>query len=475
MNSAKPASSTPGWSLDSLVLIFSIVIVAQLLTYVVPQGAFDRQPYPENPSREMVVDGSYQSLSGEAEVHLDPWYFLLAIPKGLEKAQEIIFLIFLVGGVIAVLRATGAIDAALHTAVTRLGHSPWILIAGCLLMFSLGSYTIGMGEEYVPLIPILVTMSLAMRMDAVVAMGMVWVPYGIGWACAGTNPFGVIIAQNIANLPITSGWQFRLVMMAAFLAVGFHHLYRYARRVQKDPSQSLVAHVDYSTGFEMPHDVAFTGRRIAILVAFVLAIIGFVAGVALKGWYIAELNAVFLALGLVAAVIARMSPGEASRTFIRGASEMTAAALIVGFARAIEVVLSDGQIIDTVIQSIASLLEGTGPEVAAVGMLAVQTICNIFIPSGSGQAFVTMPIMSPLATLTDVPQQTAVLAYQFGDGFTNMIVPTSALVMGTLALGRIPYTAWLRFAGPLMVKLFALAIAFLILTIHIGDAVGLNP
>ena len=152
---------------------------------------------------------------------------------------------------------------------------------------------------------------------------------------------------------------------------------------------------------------------------------------------------------------------------------MTAAALIVGFARTIEVVLSDGQIIDSIINGIASLLEGMPAEVSAVGMLAVQTLTNFFVPSGSGQAFVTMPIMSPLATLTDVPQQTAVLAYQFGDGFTNMVVPTSALVMGALALGKVPYTAWFRFVMPLLGKIFALAIVFLVASIHFGSALGL--
>ena len=467
-------SEKRGWSIDSLVLIFSIIIVAQLLTYVVPQGAFERQPYPENPSRDMVVAGSYGPVAEADQVRLWPWHFLLAIPKGLEAAQDIIFLIFLVGGVIAILRETGAIDAALHRAVDRFSHSPWLLIGGCLVMFSLGSFTIGMGEEYVPLIPILVTMSLAMRMDAIVAMGMVWVPYGIGWACAGTNPFGVIIAQNIANVPITSGWPFRLVMMAAFLVVAFHHVYRYARRVQGNPETSLVAHMDYSSGFEPPDDVSFTWRRIVILLTLVLGIVGFVVGVATYGWYIPELNAVFIAIGLIAALLAGMSAKETSTTFIRGAADMTAAALLVGFARTIQVVLDDGQVIDTIINAIAGLLEGSGPEVAALGMLAVQTICNLFIPSGSGQAFVTMPIMSPLATLTDVPQQTAVIAYQFGDGLTNMIIPTNALLMGTLALGRIPYGAWVRFIGPLLVKLFVLAIALLVFTVHFGDVVGLN-
>lgn len=463
------------WSVDSLVIIFSIIVFAQLLSYVIPQGGFERTAYEGNEARQMVVADSF-TYAGESErVILKPWYFLLAVPEGFAGGQDVIFLIFIAGGVIAILRKSGAIDAVLHKSVERLGASPWILILGCLVMFSVGSYTIGMGEEYVPLIPILVTMSLAMRMDAIVAMGMVWVPYGIGWACAGINPFGVVIAQNIAGLPITSGWAFRLFMMAAFLAVAFQHLYSYAIRVQKNPETSLVAHIDYSSGFEPPADVSLNGRRKLMLLVFAAAIALFVYGAGNYGWYIGELNALFIGIGIITAAIGRISPGDASRTFIKGASEMTAAALIVGFARTIEVVLTQGQIIDTIINSIANVLTNFGAEASAVGMLVVQTICNFFIPSGSGQAFVTMPIMSPLATLTDVPQQTAVLAFQFGDGFTNMIVPTSALVIGALALGKIPYGAWVRFVGPLLLKLFALAIIFLVVTVHLGDAFGFHP
>jgi uncharacterized ion transporter superfamily protein YfcC len=463
------------WSIDSLVIIFSIIVIAQIMTYAIPQGEFERQAYQGNESRQMVVADSFDYAAADEQVRLQPWYFLTAVPQGFAAAQDVIFLIFIAGGVIKILRKSGAIDAILHKSVEKLGASPWILIAGCLVMFGVGSYTIGMGEEYVPLIPIIVTMSLAMRMDAIVAMGMVWVPYGIGWACAGTNPFGVIIAQNIANVPITSGWAFRLVMMVAFLGVAFHHLYRYAIRVQRDPQTSLVAHIDYSEGFAPPADVALTKSRVLMLLVFAAGVVGFVYGASEYQWYIDELNAVFLGIGLVTAAIARMSAGDTSRTFIKGAAEMTAAALIVGFARTIEVVLSGGQIIDTIINSIANVLTTWGAEAASVGMLAVQTICNFFIPSGSGQAFVTMPIMSPLATLTGVPQQTAVLAYQFGDGFTNMIVPTSALVMGALALGKIPYGAWVRFVSPLLLKLFAMAIVFLIITVHLGDAFGFHP
>jgi len=462
-----------GLAIDALVLIFSFIIIAQLLSYVIPQGQFDREPYPENPDRSMVVAGTFEQVGADDEVTMAPWHFLLAITKGLADAQDIIFLIFLVGGVIEVLRRSGAIDAALHRAVAHLGHSPWILIAGCFLMFSIGSFTIGMGEEYVPLIPIIVTMSLAMRMDAVVAMGMVWVPYGIGWACAGINPFGVMIAQNIAGVPLTSGWAPKFVMMAAFLAIAFHHVYRYARKVQQDPAASYVAGIDYGSGFEAPEDINLTPARIAILTVFVLGLAGFVYGAANFHWYIAELNAVFLGIGLAAALIARLPAGETSRVFLEGCAKMAAPALIVGFARTIAIVLEDGQIIDTIVHSIAGLLDGMPADVSAIGMLVVQTICNFFIPSGSGQAFVTMPIMSPLATLTGVPQPTAVLAYQFGDGFTNMIIPTNALVMGALVLGRIPYSAWVKFVGPLLLKIFALAIVCLVLSVHVGDIVGL--
>jgi uncharacterized ion transporter superfamily protein YfcC len=462
------------WSLDSLVLIFSIVVLAQLLVYVIPQGAYERQPYPDNPNRSMVVADSYAPLAAEEQVAITPWYFLQAIPKGLSAAHDIIFLIFIAGGVIAILRRSGAIDAALHRAVKKFGGSPWMLIAGCLVLFSLGSFTIGMGEEYVPLVPILVTMSLAMRMDAIVAMGMVWIPYAIGWACAGINPFGVIIAQNIAGVPLTSGWEFRLVMLAAFLLLAFHHLYRYAIRVQNDPATSLVAHIDYSQGFELPKDIAFNPQRILIVGLFIAAIVMFVWGVSAHGWYIQELSAVFLGVGLLSAIIARIPAGETSRTFIAGCAEMTAAALLVGVARSIEVVLSDAMIIDTVVHAIAGVLTNFGAEAAAIGMLVVQTITNFFIPSGSGQAFVTMPIMSPLAAVTGVPQQTAVLAYQFGDGFTNMVIPTSALVMGALALGKIPYGAWVRFVTPLLLKIFALAIVFLVISVRFGEPLGLS-
>ena len=199
--------------------------------------------------------------------------------------------------------------------------------------------------------------------------------------------------------PSGSGKTTCLIMLAGFLLLGFHHLYRYAMKVQKDPSASYVADVDYSSGFETPDDIQLTPARIAILLVFFLGLAFFVWGASNQGWFITELNTIFFAIGLISAAIARIGPGEISRTFLEGCAKMVAPALIVGFARAIAVVLEDGQIIDSIVHGIAGLLEGMPADVSAVGMLVVQSVCNFFIPSGSGQAFVTMPIMSQNARM----------------------------------------------------------------------------
>jgi len=423
---------------------------------VLPAGEFERQG-------RQVVPGTYQLVDAEP---LPVLAFLTAIPKGLAEAQDIVFFVFIVGGVVAVVRATGAIDALIGCAIRYLGHRPSTLVAGMLTLFALGSSTIGMAEEYMPFVPILVTMCLALRMDAVVALGIVYVGAGVGYGCAALNPFTVLIAQDIAGLPLVSGQAYRWGLLLVCVAVSVDHLRRYMARLDRHPSSSLVFDVDYSDGFQMPRDVALTPRRAVVLVGFVVAVITIVYGVAVFEWYFTELTAVFVALALVTAVLGGLTPDTTAEEFGRGAAELTKTALLIGCARGIEVVLSDGRVIDTVIAGLADPLQDLPRVVAAIGMLAVQTVCNLFIPSGSGQAYVTMPIMAPLADLTALSRQTAVLAYQFGDGFTNMVVPTNALLMGMLGLARIPYQRWARFVGPLLVKLYVVAVVALVLAAY---------
>ena len=443
---------------DALVLIFALIVLAQLASYVLPAGEFERDG-------RRVVPGTWRAVDAEP---LPPLAFLTSIPAGLAAAQDIVFFVFIAGGVIGVVRATGAIDALIGAAIARLASRPAWLVAGMVGLFALGASTVGMAEEYMPFVPVLVTLCLALGLDAVVAVGIVYVGAGVGYACAALNPFTVLIAQDIAGLPLTSGQAVRWGLLVVCAAVGIHHILRYAARLRGDPAASLVADVDYSSGFDLPDDVRFTPRRMMVVGVLAAGIGLFVYGVAALGWYLDELSAVFLGIALVAAGAGGLGPDRAARAFIRGAAEMTATALLIGFARTIQVVLADAQVIDTIVNGLAASLATLPAHAAALGMLAVQTVCNLFIPSGSGQAYVTMPIMAPLADLTGVSRQTAVLAYQFGDGFTNMLVPTNALLMGMLGLGRIPYQRWVAFVVPLLVKLYLVAGAALVASVALG-------
>ena len=405
--------------------------------------------------RTRVVPGTYRTLG---ETNPLPWCTaLLSIPKGLAEAQDVIFFVFLIGGVIAILRATGSIDALIGATLRRFSATPILLIGGMSTLFALGSSTIGMAEEYLPFVPILLSMGLAMRMDAIVALGIVYVGYGVGYGCAALNPFTVLIGQSIAGLEIYSGQWLRWILWTACLAVGIHHLVRYGKRIQANPSKSLVGDVDYSS-VEPPAEIAFNWRHFVVLGSFVGGIVFFIWGVNAREWYLTEMGAIFLAIGIIAAIVGKLSPNKTAEEFCKGAGELTTTALLIGFARTIQVVLDDAQVTHTVIAGISNVLEPTGGYVAAVGMLGVQTLVNFFIPSGSGQAFVTMPIMVPLADLTGVTRQTAVLAYQMGDGFTNTIIPTNPVLMGMLFMGKIPYQRWLQFMVPLLLKFYVIGI-----------------
>ena len=443
---------------DSLVLIFGLILLAQLATYVLPAGEFEREG-------RQVIHGTYHAVEAAP---ISPLTFLTAIPVGLIDAADIIIFILVVGGVFGVLRTTGAIDALIGSAIHRLSDRPVLLVGGLVTLFAVGSSTVGMAEEYVPFVPLLVAMCLALKADAVVALGIVYVGAGVGYACAALNPFTVLIGQSIAGVELTSGQSFRWLLLAVCLVVGIHHILRYQRHVRADPARSLVRDVSYSDGFELPEDVQLTPPRMVVLAIFATGVGLFVYGVSAYEWHLPELTAVFLGIALAAAVTTRLAPNLVATAFYAGAAELTTTALIVGFARTIQVVLAEGQVIDTVINGLAFPLESLPGQLAALGMLAVQTLCNLFIPSGSGQAYVTMPIMAPIADLTGLTRQTAVLAYQFGDGFTNMVVPTNPVLMGMLVLARIPYQRWLLFVGPLLFKLYLVAIAALLFAVEMG-------
>lgn len=448
----------------TFVLLFGLMVIALILTWILPAGEF--QTETDDQGREVVMPGTF--TEHEDQEWLSPLSLFTVVPRALADAQAIIFFVFIVGGTLAVIRETGAIDAMLGRVITRFGDSPALLIFSAVFAFAAASSTLGMAEEYIPFAIILISLSVALRLDNITAIGTMVAGYGIGYGTALINPFTLLVAQDVAGLQPGSGMAFRAAISVPFLLIGFHHVWRYARGVLRTPEKSLLYGVE---GVNKPEPGAYPeldSRKITVLVVTGLTLVGLVLGIALADWYLVELGAMFFALAIVAGVISGIGTDHSAVVFGKGAAELTSTALLIGFARAIALLLEDGEVLHTVVNGLAAPLSLAGSEIAAVGMLFIQSILNFFIPSGSGQAFVTMPLMAPIGDLVGVSRQVAVLAFQFGDGFMNMIVPTNPVLMGILGLAGIPYEKWFRFIFPLILKLLAAGSIALIIAVWIG-------
>jgi uncharacterized ion transporter superfamily protein YfcC len=301
--------------------------------------------------------------------------------------------------------------------------------------------------------------------------------YGAGFGAALINPFTVLIAQDIAGLQPASGLWYRLVLFVIFVPIGIHHVWSYAKKVGRDPAASLVADVSVPAGVSIPsrEDAEAMGDQAPMTAThkLILAICGIAMALLLYGmskwhWSLDEMQGVFVALTLIIAIIARMRPDRVAAEFGVGAASLTSVALLIGVARAIQVVLDEGGVVDTMVYGISVPIQQLPGAVSAVGMFFVQSLANFFIPSGSGQAFVTMPIMAPLADLVGVSRQVAVLAFQFGDGFSNILIPTQYVLVGILAMAGVPYDRWLRFILPFMVKIAIVGSIALMVAVWIG-------
>jgi len=447
----------------TLVLLFGIMIVALVATWILPQGAF--QTAPNEAGRMLVVPGTYEVLP--ERVTLMPWALLTAVPRAMADAQAIIFFLMIVGGAIAVLRATGMIDAVLGVILRKVGHSPALLITIGVSIFAVGSSTLGASTEYIPFAALLVALCLAMGLDTMTAIGIMVVGYCIGYGVAVMNPYTVIVAQNIAGLDPVSGLAFRLALFVPFVAIGIHHVWRYATRVRAKPAASLMAGIAAEQAPVTEHP-PLSGARAVIAVLTLVALGAMVYGIPNQGWYLIELGALWLALALVAGLIGRLGLDAMAKKFTQGACDLAVVGLLVGFARSIALLLEDGRVLHTIVHGLSVPLQRVGPELAAVGMLFVQTVLNFFIPSGSGQAFATMPIMAPLADVVGLTRQVSVLAFQFGDGFSNMILPTNIVLMAILGIAGIPFDRWVRFIAPLLLKLLVAASITLVIAVMVG-------
>ena len=484
--SAPPNPAAPRVRVPHVMALLTMVVAfMSALSWVLPSGAYERTTVKVGGmTKSLVVPGSYTALEKVRSLGgmlltpegLEPTQaapvsllgFLSAIPRGLEQSADIIFFIFMMGGVFGILQSTGAITAALGRLTELFSDRVGLLVVLLGVLMGIGGSTLGMGEEFIPLVPLFLMLSKRLGYDRVFGLSIVVLTPGIGFAAATTNPFTVNIAQKIAELPLNSGWELRVVLFAVCMTLTIAHILRYGARVRADPKNSLVYGVPEPESMDFGEVPALTGRHLSILAMCLVLFAGIMVAVQTEGWWLAEMGGGFFLMGLLAAGLAGLSLQRATEAFTKGMQEMVVAALVVGFARGIVVVMTDAQILDTIVQGAASLLDGTSRHVAVQGMLLFQTGLNFFVPSGSGQAAVTMPLMAPLADLLGITRQTAVLAYQCGDGFSNMVIPTSGTLMAMLLMGGVPYERWLRFALPLVGMLLVVSGVFLGIAVAVG-------
>ena len=430
------------------VLLAALAVVAALATHLVPAGEYARV---ERDGRRLVDPGSYAAVEADPASLSD---LLLAFPRGLEATARIVFYILLIGGAFAVIAATGAIEAGIVLVLAACRQREAIVVPALMVAFALGGGTFGMAEETLPFLPALVLLARRLGYDDLTGAAIALVGAGAGFAGAFLNPFTVGVAQGIAGLPLFSGIGYRLLVWAVVTALAVAYVARHARRTRRAPERAA------GPG-EEPTSRA-TPRSLAVLVLLGLSLLALVGGALAWEWGILELGGLFLAVAIGAGLLGGLGANRTAEVFVEGVGAMAGGALVVGLARATLVLLDGARVTDTILHALVGAVAGLPGWATVSGIYAVQVAISYLVPSGSGQAALTMPILAPLGDLVGVTRQTAVLAYQLGDGFSNIFTPTCGYFMAGLALVKIPWTRWVRFLWPLQLAWLAAGLALLL-------------
>lgn len=444
-------------------LMFMITIFMAILTWVVPAGEFTRV---KQGAVTKVVAGSYHVVKSQSQ---GIWEVFEAVAKGWEQSSVMIFMVFFVGAAIQILEQTGTIRIGLSKVVKGLRGREMYAIGIVMLIMSIGGATGVFANPVVALLPIGLMLSKALGYDEVVGFGMIYLGayagFNVGWG----NVFTVGIAHTIAELPMFSGMAVRVVFHVVNLALTFGFICKYCKKIKEDPTQSLTYHPgkDLSSGVGAVADgkeqEELTWRHI---VCALIAVFGFAAiiyGSLNLKWEIRHYSVVFIMMAVSCGIIGNLGISGTATAFVKGCGTMVYAGFVIGMARAIAVVMTDGKIIDTIVYYLSLPIAQMGPVLGANMMLLANIVINFFIPSGSGQAVTVMPIMVPLADLTGITRQVATQAFQFGDGFTNCIIPTAGVVMGCLGIAGISYDRYVKWFLPFLTV--QIVLAFIAITI----------
>ncbi|HCO13549.1 MAG: hypothetical protein CME27_06610 [Gemmatimonadetes bacterium] len=438
-----------------LAILTGCVLLAAGASYLLPAGEFDRQSDPVT-GRTLVVPGTYHSVES-SPVNL--FEALVALPRGMADASSVIFLVFLIGGAFTVVDESGALRRAIPSLVKALRGRDLLVIPVVSIFFAMGGVVQNMQEEIIPLIPVLLILTARLGFTPIVAVSMSAGAAFVGSAFSPINPFQVIIAQQAAQVEPISGALFRIVFLIGALALWIWATMRYA-------AATRTAKVASS-----PDDGFGEGMTITdtVIVAMVAATFGLmVIGLQYWGWGFDQMSGAFFLMGCLVGVIAKMGVSGTAEAYVKGFRDLAYAALLIGFARAISTVLTDGRIIDTIVTGMFTPLESLPQLASALGMVVGQTLLHIPVPSVSSQAVLTMPILVPLADLLGLSRQVIVLAYQYGAGLCDLVTPTNGALMAILASAGVRYEQWIKFTGPLYLALVALGCVAIAVAIAVG-------
>ena len=456
-----PAAHAPALRVPHpLVLLTLFILAAAALTWILPAGAFDRRDDPVT-GRSVVVAGTYHAVEATP---VGPFDALVSISRGMAEAADVIALVFLVGAAWWVVERTGVLGRGVDALARGLAGKRLLVIPACCVVFGAGGALVQMQEELVAFAPVLVLLVRRFGFDRLTAVAM-----SIGAAIVGAwfspiNPFMVGIAQKLAQLPLLSGWELRLPLLAAALAIWIWVTMRHAGRCAPEPPDPEAVPVVEPASRRGGLD----GRDAVILGLVLITFVVYVVGVLAWDWGFDQMSGAFFLMGVVAGIIGGLGARGTAEAFVEGFRAMAYAALLIGFARAISVVLADGKVIDTIVQGMFAPISAIPGALAALTMTVLHTALHVPVPSTSGQAVLTMPILIPLSDLLGLSRQAMVLAYQYGVGPAEALSPTNGALMAMLAATGVRYDAWVRFAGKWVLLLFALGASGILLAIGLG-------
>jgi uncharacterized ion transporter superfamily protein YfcC len=452
----------------ALVLMLLIIVAAVALTYVVPSGEFARD------KAGLVLPGSFHTVPKEYGASLSlnapkvkgvayPAQLVAivsSIPAGMVRSASLIFMILFIGGMFGVLQATGALDAGIERLLVRTRGNANVVIPVVMIVLAAGSSFLGLISEYLVIIPMALLLADRLGYDPLIGTAMVTIAAKIGYLTSVTNPLALAVAQPIVGVPVFSGMWFRAITLAVFLPIGIVYLLRRRHAFQVADRAPFAVDAVTSTRLTMRHGV--------VLVVLVAAIALMMYGVEELKWSNNELAAMYLGVAIAIATVGRLASRDASQAFIKGMQGMVLAGILVGLASAVEIVLRDGMILDSIVAFLTRSVEGKPPVIVANLMMFMQMAIDVFIPSTSGKAAVTMPILGPIGQLSGVSGQVTVQAFLFGNGLMNTLTPTSGMLLAYLATGRVSFSQWIRFVWPLAAILIALCIVALTTAVIIG-------